>query len=213
MADNYKTDQILVGAAKVYVSVKDSTDSTFGAGPAVPAGTTGQTIVPLLDADTTNWRHLGFTTGGVEFNYMPDYAEVEVDQMLDAAKMFKQRQSASVATTLSQATLQNLLLAWGQSATTFSGDGETDELGISSGELGDEPVERSLVFVGQAPRSATNKKRERVYLVRRALQVESSAFTLNRSEASGIPVSFRLLPNPAYSNKQYGFVRDRAIST
>lgn len=211
MAEQYVTEQILVGAAKVYVSVADSTATVFN--PVLPAGTAGTSLTAALDADAT-WRHVGFTTGGVEFTYAPDFGEVEVDQSLDAAKMFKQRMSATAATTLAQASLDNLLLAWGQSGATLSpaADGEVDrEIGISAGDLGDEPVERALVFVGKAPRTPARKRRERVYFLRRALQVESTAHSLNRAEATGIPVSFRLLPDMSYSYKQYGYVRDRVI--
>lgn len=214
MAEQYVTEQILVGAAKVYVSATDSTSATHN--PVLPAGTAGQSLTTGaagLDA-SASWTHVGFTTGGVEFTYAPDYGEVEVDQSLDAAKMFKQRMTATVATTLAQASLDNLLIAWGQAGSTLSptADGEVDrELGISSGDLGDEPVERALVFVGKAPRTPARKRRERVYFLRRALQVESSAHSLNRAEASTIPVSFRLLPDMSYSYKQYGYIRDRVI--
>jgi hypothetical protein len=221
MAEQYITEQILVGAAKVYVSATDSTLTTHN--PVLPAGTAGSSLTTGasgLDA-STSWTHVGFTTGGVEFTYAPDFGEVEVDQSLDAAKMFKQRMTATVATTLAQASLDNLLIAWGQAGSTLTAggaltpaptDGETDrELGISSGDLGDEPVERALVFVGKAPRTPARKRRERVYFLRRALQVESTAHSLNRAEATGVPVSFRLLPDMSYSYKQYGYVRDRVI--
>lgn len=211
MAEQYKTEQIIIGAAKVYASVKDSTDATWGAGPALPAGTVSQSLVSVLDA-STEWRHLGFTSGGVEFTYTPDFGEVEVDQLLDSARLFKQRMTASVATTLSQATLENIVLAWGQAASTLGADGTSQDLNITSGALGDEPVERSLIFIGPAPRATGGQKRERVYFLRRALQVEASAHSLNRAEATQIPVSFRLLPNPTYSTNQYGIIRDRNIS-
>ena len=215
MSEYYKKEQVLVGAAKVYVSSSDSTETSYTQ-PQIPTGTPGEPLSNgagdgALDTDT-NWRHVGWTSGGVEFNYQPDYGEVEVDQTLDSVKLFKQKQTATVTTNLAEATLENLLLAWGQPAATLTGDGEEDELGISSGELGDEPVERSLLFIGPSPRSATNKKRERVYLVRRAIQVESSAHTLNRAEATQVPVAFRLMPEVSYTNKAYGVVRDRTIS-
>jgi len=212
----YKVKNIIVGAAALYVSVKDSTDATFYGSSdqvavALPTLTANQPAGPALDA-SADWRHLGFTTDGVEFAYEPDYGEVDVDQQMDVAKMFKQGQTASVNTTLAEATLENLILAWGQAASTLNGNGEEDEVGIASGALLDEPVERSLVFVGPAPRSATNKKRERVYHVRRALNVEASSHSLSKTDATTIPVSLRLLPDPYYSGKEYGIIRDRVIA-
>jgi len=213
----YKTRNIIVGAAALYVSVKDSTTSTFygangNVSVALPALTANVTSTLALEADTVNWRHLGFTSDGVEFSYEPDFGEVEVDQLLDAAKMFKQGQTASVNTTLAEATLENLIVAWGQAASTLGTDSGTEqELGIASGALLDEPVERSLVFVGPAPRSALNKRRERLYHVRRALNVEASSFSLAKTDATTIPVSLRVLPDPYYSGKEYGIIRDRNI--
>lgn len=213
----YKVKNIIVGAAALYVSVKDSTDATFYGSSdqvavALPALTANAPAGPVLEADTANWRHLGFTTDGVEFAYEPDFGEVNTDQNMDAVKLFKQGQTASVNTTLAEATLKNLVLAWGQASSTLTGDGEEDEVGVASGALLDEPVERSLVFVGPAPRSATNKKRERLYHVRRALNVESSSHSLSKTDATTIPVSLRLLPDPYYSGKEYGIIRDRVIT-
>jgi hypothetical protein len=217
----YSVKNIIVGAASIYVSVKDSSDSTFygangNVAVALPTLTANTPSAAALDAATADWRHLGFTTDGVEFSYEPDYGEVEVDQLLDAAKLFKQGMTATVNTTLAEATLENLVLAWGQKNTSLAAaaapDATGQELGIASGALLDEPIERSLVFVGPAPRAATgNKKRERLYHVRRALNVEASAHSLSKTDSTTIPVSLRLLPDPYYSGKEYGIIRDRNI--
>jgi len=218
----YSVKNIIVGAAALYVSVKDSTDSTFygangNVAVSLPALTANTPAGPVLEADTTNWRHLGFTTDGVEFSYEPDFGEVNVDQLLDAAKLFKQGMSATVNTSLAEATLTNLILAWGQKnsslGTAAAPDTTGQELGIASGALLDEPVERSLVFVGPAPRSATNKRMERLYHVRRALNVESSAHSLAKTDATTVPIALRLLPDPYYTGKEYGIIRDRQIET
>ena len=219
----YSVKNIIVGAAALYVSVKDSTDSTFygangNVAVSLPALTANQPAGPVLEADTTNWRHLGFTTDGVEFSYEPDFGEVNVDQLLDAAKLFKQGMSATVNTSLAEATLTNLILAWGQKNSSLAAAPAPDatggqELGIASGALLDEPVERSLVFVGPAPRSATNKRMERLYHVRRALNVESSAHSLAKTDSTTIPIALRLLPDPYYTGKEYGIIRDRQIET
>ena len=206
---SYKVQNIIVGAAKLYLSVKDSTDPTFivgGAfGPALPTATVGQSITVALDADTTNWRHAGYTTSGVEVSYEPTYGEIPVDQSLDAAKLFKQSMTASVKTEFAEATLENLLVVWGQQASTLS----SGVLGISSGALGDEPVERSLAFVGPAPRGASNAIQERIYHVHRALSVESTSHGIKRDSGTMFPVGFRLLADPSRSGKEYGSVTDR----
>lgn len=220
----YLTKNIIVGAAKVYVSVNDSTDSAFyGANDEVavtlPSGLAASvSSVAAFDADTANWRHVGFTSDGVELTYEPNFGEVEVDQLLDAAKLFKQGMTASLRTSLAEATLENLVLAWGQKGSSLGAPDDVDastadELGIESGALLDEPVERSVAFIGPAPRSATGLKRERLYVARRALNVESVAIGHQKTEATMIPVSLRLLPDPYYTGKEYGIIRDRNIES
>lgn len=207
----YETRNIIIGAAAVYISKDDSTlqdwfnvDGTLG--PDAPSGT-ADTPLAHSDWDAAGFNHAGFTSEGIEVSYEPDYGEVEVDQLLDSAKLFKQAMRVSVNTTFTEATLENLLIVWGQQNDSLSGD----QLNIEGGALGDEPVERSLGFVGPSPRSTGNLKRQRVYQVHRALQVESSSHALRRNEPTTLPASFRCLPDPARSGAEYGFVRDRAV--
>jgi phage baseplate assembly protein gpV len=209
----YSVKNIIVGAAALFISQIDSTDAGFypsgqPAGVPVPTLTSGQPAAPKFEADATNWRNMGYTTDGVEVSYEPDFGEVQVDQMLDSAKLFKQGMRVSINTTLVEASLENLLVAWGQSSDTLSGG----VLTLSGGALGDEPVERSLAFVGGAPRSATGVKSERLYYVRRALQVETSAHSLTRSDATTFPVSFRLLAEATVSGSDYGTITERTLS-
>lgn len=209
----YSVKNIIVGAAALFISVIDSTNAAFypsgqPAGVPVPALTANAAAAPKFEADTANWRNMGYTTDGVEVSYEPDFGEVQVDQLLDSAKMFKQGMRVSINTTLVEASLENLLVAWGQQASTLNGG----VLTLSGGALGDDPVERSLAFVGQAPRSATGAKNERLYYVRRALQVETSAHSLARSDATTFPVSFRLLPEATVSGSDYGTITERTLT-
>lgn len=221
----YSVKNIIVGAAALYVSTADSTQAEFwqvpsGGGtteaiqvaPALPTPAGTESMAVALDADD-DWRGVGLTQDGIEVAYEPDFGSVDVDQMLDAAKMFKQGQSVSVNTTLAEATLENLMVVWGMQNDALVAEGATsDLLNISSGALGDEPVERSIAFVGPAPRSAAGVKRERVYHVHRSLQVESSSHSLAKAANTAFPVSFRILPDPTYTGAEYGIVRDRNVA-
>jgi hypothetical protein len=205
----YKVKNIIIGAAAVYLSAEDSTEWTSA--PALPTVAGTASMVPALDG-SADWRHTGFTSEGVEVSYEPDYGEVEVDQLLDSAKLFKQSMRVTVNTTFSEATLENLLVVWGQQNTTYTSGTTEETLAIAAGALGDEPTERSVAFVGPAPRADAGTKRERVYHVRRALSIESSSHSLRRNEATVFPVSFRLLPDPSFSGQEYGVIRDRNIA-
>lgn len=231
----YSHKNVIVGAAAMYISEKDST-SPSGWWPTETNGVASGPVGPQLPAFVANtkaekafdteaakpaasrlWRSAGYTTDGIEVSYEPDYGEVTVDQALDSVKMFKQGMRVSVNTTLSEATLENLLVSWGQQNSTLGASGS--ELKISSGELGDDPVERGLAFVGPAPRGpvsgGVSEKRERVYHLRRALQVESSAHSLSRSDATTFPVSFRCMPDswPGASGEDYGKIIQRVITS
>ena len=222
----YSSKNVIVGAAALYLSTKDSlSDGWTTAGVALPPAavtasgpSAAKKGVGALET-AADWKHVGFTTDGIEVSYEPDYGEVTVDQLLDSAKIFKQGMRVSVNTTLAEATLFNLMVAWGQGGDTLTpptgatSDTETN-LKISGGELHDDPVERSLAFVGPAPRGANNVKRERVYHLQRALQVESSAHSLSRSDATTIPVSFRCLPGEAStSSGDYGRIVQRVVTS
>lgn len=205
----YNEENILVGAADVFVGPTGDVEPTFP-----DTGSFRESLHSQYedDPETAEWRPVGLTQGGVEFSYAPDFGEVEVDQWLDVAKMFKQRQSVTVSTTFAEATLENLLFAWGQQEDTYDEAGS--ELRITAGALGDRPRETGLIFIGQAPGSEAVDS-ERVYHLYRVLNVETSAFTLGRSEATTIPVSMRCLPTSAAggSDADYGIVFDRTITT
>lgn len=227
------TTNILVGAASVAVGTYDATYNGTGdtlwnqIKQAVPGKdfrtwATGLTanvvsiagaIQSPTGAGTCTFRDVGLTQEGVEVQYQPDFGEVEVDQLLDAAKLFKQKMSVSVATTFAEATLDNLMTVWAQaSGTQYTDVGTSVSPGgavrLSGGALGEAPQEKALFFVGNAPGANATTYRQRVYLATRALSVEASTHSLRRSEATVFPVTFRLLPDTAASYSAYGRVVD-----
>lgn len=194
-----------VGAGKDFRAwVNNLAGSSGNATPVSVTGTGGSTPSPT---GNIQFKDVGLTQEGVEVQYQPDFGEVEVDQLLDAAKLFKQRMTVSVATTFAEATLDNLLTVWAQgTGTKFTGTAG-EEVRMSGGSLGEAPIEKCLMFVGNAPNTATNYK-QRVYLATRALSVEASSSALRRSEATVFPVTFRLLPDTLASYSSYGRVVD-----
>lgn len=189
---------IIVGAGNLYISAADNAKT------ALPTPAAGTSMNVALEGDAA-WRSVGATQEGVEVAYEPDYGEVEVDQLKDAAILFNQGVSIMMNTTLAEATLQNLLVAWGQPSTALT----TDTLAL--GVPGEAPVERTAAVVGRAPATAAGARRERVYYARRVISIEGSNHTLRRTEATNFPVSFRLLPDPSYAGSEYGTIVDRTI--
>lgn len=207
---NHK-EEIIIGAASLYIGNVSGT-----AKPAYAAESYRTTLESVAwnpaSTDLSSpaaWQGTGYTMEGLEVSYEPDYGDVEVDQLLDSAVVFKQSMRVSLNTTLAQATLYNLMLAWGQSGSTLTSDASSAELVIQGGSLGEAPVERSFIAVGNGVygRGATEAAySERVYQTYRVLNVESSSHSYKRNEATGIPVSFRALPD---DNGNYGKIKDR----
>lgn len=207
---------IIVGAARVFLGPALEVPTTgVNAGnvdaaitawkPTAAAGTSYAETV----AGTTGWRGVGYTQDGFEVATDPSYGEVEVDQLLDSARIFKDGMTLSISTTFAEATLENLLVAWGQADSTLTSSGTDREITVESGGLGDAPLERGLIAVGNGPETGGNKYSERTYFAYRVLSVEGGGFTASRSDATTIPVTFRALPA---DNGRYGSIRDRVVA-
>lgn len=212
---------ILVGAASLYIGndgIVDPTDKPAFENETAPGDGDGKSYRDTLGAvahdpaetdgtEASAWKPVGYTQEGLEISYEPDYGDVEVDQLLDSAVVFKQSMRVSLNTTLAEATLYNLMLAWGQSGSTLTTGADEQDLDIEGGSLGEAPIERPFIAVGNgALRSASGNYGERVYHAYRTLNVEQSTHSMRRNENTGIPVAFRALPA---SSGKYGTIKDR----
>jgi hypothetical protein len=222
MAFNAK--DIIVGAANILVG---------DPGTDLPAPATDASYATTLEAETGSvWRNVGYTSNGLEIQFAPEFGEVQVDQLLDSAKLFKSGMTVTLNTSLSEATLENLAFALAvnedkylntsgtnteieldsgtQSATaTWSAyTGTVKVMDLASGSLGECPTERQLVAVGPGPGQECIGEvvSERVYTAFRVLNVESVTISAKRDEATLYDVSLRLLPNSA---GLYGQIVDR----
>jgi hypothetical protein len=223
MATNVRN--IIVGAAQLWLSTAVSTNGTPAATyPTLPTGASLTSAKTYLEGATSLWKDVGFTSAGLELSYEPDFGEITVDQSLDAARLFKQAQKVMIKTEFAEASLENLFIVMNQVASTLTGTAVSSTTGstgssanqtleVVGGSLGDYPVERSLVAVGQAPRvSAGALNSERVYYGARVMSIDTSAHGLMRDSGTFFPVNFRLLPDGSTSNNSYGRIVDRTYS-
>ena len=174
-----------------------------------PAFASGTSYKETLSSDAY-WTNVGYTMNGLELQFQPDFGEVQVDQLLDVAKLYKQGMQVNLVTGFAEATLDNLVtaIAAKESDKGYAGS----RLNISSGDIGDVPVERALVAVGPGsgdPLATGNSAVERVYVANRALSIENVTVSAKRDEASMFEVTFRLL---SASNGSYGKIVDRTVS-
>lgn len=219
----YNTKKIIHGAAAIYYSTKSSLDTGWD-DVTLPAYTSGS-FAASLEGAPADWHHVGLTREGVDVEYSPEFKDVTVDQLLDAAEVYKTSQTMTVNTTLVEATLEHLLFVWGMSNDQLAAGGSTPswsasplpaddtELGIYEGALGEAPVERQLAFVGPGVK-VPGKVSERVYHIRRALQVEAVSHGLKRDDETVFPASFRCLPDPraSFTGAGYGTIRERSYT-
>ena len=165
-------------------------------------------------SDDADFRNVGYTMNGLELAFQPDFGEVQVDQLLDVAKLYKQGMQVNLNTAFAEATLENLLFAIAAPSTDLTARGAGNSydltLNISSGVIGECPVERGLVAVGPGTGDcARGSELERIYVAYRALSIENVTVSAKRDEATMFEVSFRLLPNDTVGS--YGKIVDRTI--
>jgi hypothetical protein len=211
---------IVVGAGALYIGA--TTDVEYTEEDLPSSGSFASSTVSFQNPDNvgTDWESVGYTSEGAELSFEPDYGEVQVDQLLDVAKIFKQGQRVMLNTTFAEATLENFLIAIGGKSTDLTGtvSSPVQTVNLNGGALGYSPVERSICIVGPGPdqkkTDAAKTNVERVYIAYRALSMETVTVGIRRNEATVFPVTFRLLASSTNEapdgNASYGKIIDRA---
>jgi len=197
------TTSIVVGAGKLFAGPNKTT----------------------VDADiTTNGDnstyYVGSTQEGIMIGWEPDMVDIEVDQFGDAARIVQNKQKVNIKTTMAEATLFNLALAWGydtgvgatepglRSGYALDGQGKstgTFNVGIHSVY----PTERYVRVEGNGPGSNATTTVYRTYRNNRCVQYSASEFALNRSENVKFTVEFRALPDSSQTGAEYGTIVDQ----
>jgi hypothetical protein len=197
------SSNIIVGAAALF-TYEDGllTDADL------PVYVDGESFKETLD-DNVDFRNVGYTMNGLEILFQPDFGEVQVDQVLDVAKLYKQGMQVNLNTAFAESTLENLLFSIAGKDADLTTVALNPTLNLSAGEIGECPVERGLIAVGPGTGDcALSDQIERVYVAYRALSIENVTVSAKRDEATMFEVSFRLLPNDSAS---YGKIVDRTI--
>ena len=206
---------IIVGAAALF-AFEDGQMEDINLPPSVSGESYKETLATEA-IETGSFRNVGYTSNGLELQFQPDFGEVQVDQVLDVAKLYKQGMQVNLNTSFAEATLENLLLAIARPTGDLAVGEDTDEtvlyqgedvLNLSAGDLGDFPVERCLVAVGPSS-GVESGVSERIYIAYRALSIDNVTVSAKREEATMFDVSFRLLPNDLGS---YGKIVDRTLA-
>jgi hypothetical protein len=156
MANLGNSNQIIVGAARLFVSKgtggKGALKYSQGSGSAavynfsgsgsvsgIPSFVNGTPFADTMEA-ATDYNNVGYTMNGLELQFQPDFGEVQVDQLLDVAKLYKQGMQVNMVTAFAEATLENLLVSVAGKNADLSNGATQDVLVMNSGELGEVPV-------------------------------------------------------------------------
>ena len=215
--------QIIVGAAAMFVS----NSGEFSPSTTMPDFVAGTQYLDTLSgsAGTGLVRNIGYTMNGLELQFQPDFGEVQVDQILDVAKLYKQGMQVNLATAFAEATLENLLVAIAASDNDLDTDATIDNplgedggtnatasvMNLSSGAIGECPVERGMIAVGPGTGDCDpGEYVERIYVAYRALSIDNVTVSAKRDEPSMFEVSFRLLPED--TSGSYGKIVDRTVA-
>ena len=196
---------IIVGAASFFIA-----DYILGSGglPAVNANASYRDTL----SSTSGFRNIGYTTNGLELTFQPNFGEVQVDQVLDVAKLYKQGMQVQMKTSFAEATLENLMVALAYNSSNLTGTklssaGQTLVLG--AGDIGECPVERGIVAVGPGTGDCDDSDHiERIYAAYRALSIDNVTVSAKRDAATMFDVTFRLLADDETAS--YGKVIDRS---
>ena len=203
---------IIVGAAALFGA--DTTLTPAGGINPADSFVSTESYKDTLADNSADYTNVGYTMNGLELQFQPDFGEVQVDQILDVAKLYKQGMQVNLATAFAEATLENLLLALAFSEDELSGTKSSSAgrtLNLSGGDIGECPVERGIIAVGPGTGDCVNSATvERVYTAYRALSIENVTVSAKRDEASMFEVSFRLLPED--TSGSYGKIVDRTFT-
>jgi hypothetical protein len=167
------------------------------------------TSIGTMDA----FGDIGATQNGVEISWEPDMVDIEIDQFGDAARIVQSKVKVMVKTTLAEATLNNLALAWNyDSVGTDDVVANNDGANTKSFLFGAQtvfPYEKALVITGTAPGSSASGIKTRKFYTKRAISMEASTISMKRAEASVFAVGFRILPKVEDTGYEYGKIIDQ----
>ena len=134
----------------------------------------------LTEAPGTGWTDLGGTKEGLTISFETEWSALTVDQVLDEVGATKTGRTVSAATSLAEATLENLARAINNPAPTGG------VLEIASNIDAFQPVYGAVLVDGVAP----GGKRRRI-IIRKTLSTENVEMAYKKDDQTVIPVTFK----------------------
>jgi len=169
--------------------------------------TVGNIIIGACTSFMVDTVDIGATSGGVMIEKKQTFTDLQIDQVTGIIKKAIKEETYTIVTTLAEATLANLQIAFGASkapvVSTVAPIGTTLSLGVETGA-----VEHKLVFVGACP-TGTTAYTTRTFTLNRAVNVTSTKIDLAKDKEQMFAVSFECLPDlTQVAGSEYGTVFD-----
>lgn len=131
---------------------------------------------------------VGGTDGGVSVNPRDTFRDIQVDQVIGVVKKARTNRVIQVVTTLKEATLDNLKLAFNLN-TAITTDGTSGDKTLGLG-VDTSTTEHALEFVGPGPDGFT-----RTFTINRAIGYASGNYQIRKDQESVVQVTFDCLPD------------------
>lgn len=136
----------------------------------------------------STWTDVGGTQDGVSLNIQTEWAELEVDQIVDVPGRRLTKRDLQVATNLAEPTLANLSIVLNGGTVTASGSYSTYD--PANDDSATQPTYRALLFDGYAPQTVAGATMRRRFAVRKVLSIEAIEVPYKKDEQTLFPVTF-----------------------
>jgi hypothetical protein len=174
-------------------------EKTYASSNAMPANTVA------WGTSWTGYTGLGYTDGGVEFRASLDFADVTVDQELDALYQVPTGRDLGLSTSLAEITVGNLNLATGMGTTSTvaagSGTKGNDDLAISS------TIAQTFQTVGLDVKNNSDGEAFRILLYK-AFPTGSVTMPFRPDAKAAIAYNARAYPDTSTSPSRIALIRD-----
>lgn len=172
----------------------------------VPNVTVGNIIIGPCTSFKVDGTEVGGTDGGVFWEKKTKFADITVDQVPGPLKKAVTEATYTLTTTLAEATLTNLQIAWGLSqapVTSTNPASTTLNVGIER-----TAVEHQITFVGPCPAGAGGYT-TRTFTVYRAVSMAATKIGVQKDKPQMFQVEFDCLPDLTKPGSEYGTIVDQ----
>jgi len=172
---------------------------------------------PITFDAQAGWADLGATKNGINITRNNAEEEFDVDQIQGAIAALPTNWEMSVATQLSEVTLEKLSLAWeaGEVSTNTSTESGVDEKQLPLGQPSVYTIRRLAVVFRREDLDSGGDNLIRAYCFRKAQRTpqESTITHAKTGDQIVIPVTFRILADPSVEDPEarFGIIYDQTV--